>query len=92
MGTSQASLLDALTAEFVEERVRHKPKSSFDLAEAGRALADMLAETGEKVTFTQKDLDTIAGLLDRHPFVLRQPGAKPSWKPGLDRAQIKARP
>jgi hypothetical protein len=92
MGTSQASMLDALTAEFVEERVRHSPKKSFDLAEAARALTEMLAETGEKVSFTQRDLDTITSLLDRHPFVLRQPGAKPAWKPGLDRAQIKARP
>ncbi|MBX9738819.1 MAG: hypothetical protein K2X62_02040 [Beijerinckiaceae bacterium] len=84
-------MLDALTAEFVEERVRQNPKKSFDLVEASRALSEMLAEAGEKAAFSARDLETITALLDRHPFVLRQPGAKPSWKPGLDRAQIKAR-
>ena len=90
MGTGQSSMLDALVAEYVEERVRLNPKKSFDLAEAVRALSDMLADTGEKVSFSQSDKDMVARLLDRHPFVLRQPGATPAWKPGLDRKQIAA--
>ncbi|MDB5595670.1 MAG: hypothetical protein JWM36_2631 [Hyphomicrobiales bacterium] len=88
MSTSHASLLKDLVPEFVEERVRQHPKKSFDIDEASRALAAMVAETGEKVSFSASDISKIATLLEGHPFLVRLSGARPSWKPGLDRAQI----
>ncbi|MDB5651391.1 MAG: hypothetical protein JWL62_2911 [Hyphomicrobiales bacterium] len=91
MGASYISLLSELVAEYAEERVRQFPGKSFDLEEASRALAAMVAETGEKVTFSQADTGKITALLEGHPFLVRQPGARASWKPGLDRAQLKAR-
>lgn len=84
-------MLNELVAEFVEERVRGQPRKAFDLEEARKAISAMVAETGERVNFTQGDLDRMSALLEGHPFLVRVPGSRPSWKPGLDRAQLKKR-
>lgn len=92
-GDARTTIVSELVSEFVEERVRQHPSKAFDLAAVRAALAASLKEADSGVALKPADDALIAAILDRHPFVVGTgSGAKRAWKPGLDKAAVKAGP
>lgn len=89
-GDARTTIVSELVSEFVEERVRQHPGKAFDLAAVRKAIAASLKDADAGVALAPADDALIAGLLDRHPFVVGTgSGAKRVWKPGLDKAAVK---
>lgn len=87
MAAKSSTLLDELVSEFIEERVRRHPRAIFDLDMAVKEVSAMLTEAGEKPVAAAPERARIEALLEKHPFLTREPGKSPRWKPGLDLAR-----
>ena len=91
---ARAQIIAELVDEYAEERVRQYSTQVFDLAAVKRSLRESLKDGDAGFDLGPGDDATLAGLLDRHPFLIRVAGTVPSWKPGLDKAPTRrpARP
>ena len=88
-GGARAQMIAEMVDEYVEERVRQFPTQVFDLAAVKRALGETLKEAEAGFDLGPGDDKALGQLLDRHPFLVRAPGAALAWKPGLDRKAVK---
>lgn len=86
MVDGRAKIVAELVAEFVEERVRLFPTTTFGVDEVKRALGAALQEAEETVELKPSDDTLIPAILDRHPFLVRTETGRATWKPGLNKA------
>jgi hypothetical protein len=82
---ARSRIVAELAAEYVEERVRHRPAEPFQIDDLKLALVALMHDADAPIALKPSDDTWLAAWLDRHPFLLRtRAGRGLAWKPGLN--------
>jgi hypothetical protein len=87
---AKARILLELLGEFVEDRVRQRPTSAFNLLDVMQAIGAVLRDAGSDVALDPSNDMRIVDWLNQHPFLLRPTDESTNrWKPGLNKHALR---